>query len=343
MSSTTLQTLLEQFVEEWHLGRVGTCTSNGTTTTLIDLTRFGGPFSGSAWMNGGPIRMTGAGNRAGQTSNVSNYAPVTGTLTLNPAMTNASQTSDTFIALFSYVADHVDRLIEALNRGLNRHARRRMRVPLTFVPNGDYLAAAATTGWTATDAAAASYVDLAHPDGYYQRVLQNTASAANGRLTSTTLKATAGDTWDIATFMRVTTAGDIAALVVYDETNAAAITVTYSTGAATTSSLDFVDVRGQFTIPAGSTQISIRLQSSANGDVSQWGPVLAAPQQNQTYTGQTWWEFPHDAGDFFTCIYGASTASPAERSYYPVTIGYDLDQYGWGQGFKFDRQPPNCL
>lgn len=344
MSSTTLKTILEDFVEEYDLGRVGTTTATDITTTLTDLTRFGGPFAGNEWNRGTPIRITarlavaGGAVTVGSNTYVSDFTPATGLFTVLPALDDAPEIGTNFIVFYPDVVEHSDRMLEALNRFLTRVAERRMRVPFTYVPNGDYLATLVATGWTVNGNAVIAYSELAHPNGWYQRELKLTGGSTGLYVKSTTLPANAGETWNIGTTIRVGAAGDIASIVVQDETAGAAITPTYSKGTGTTSSLAPVEQIATFIIPTGCTQISIRPTVTANGDIGYFGPWPLAPANATLYTGQTALEYLKRVEGLWT--FSAGTYGPVERRWSPVQYGRHDDQLGWGQGFSFESVPP---
>ncbi len=344
MTTTSLKTLLESFVEEQAVGRVGTCTGVGSTTTLIDATRFGGPFQPSEWPRGSPIRMTGNGNRAGQKSYVSNYAPATGTLTLDPAMTNASQATDTFVIAKREVCDDIDRMIEALNRGLRRHCKRRVKVPFTYCAGGDLMGSA--SDWLGVNASI-TYVEQAHPNAPAQRVMKVQASADGGYATQADtdkkIQVHPGEVWEFWTFGRAPSSA-AGTLEFWDRTNTVEIEARFSQGAKTipVTTLAYVDLRGEFTIPAGCFRLETRQTSSLSGYETEWGPLIMRPRGASRYTSAPHLQSLTRVGDFWTVKGGKSGATSGLESYAfePVELGYTTQEQGWGFDFSFDESPP---
>jgi hypothetical protein len=349
MSSTTLKTILETFIRQYHLGRVGTTTATGTTATLVDAPRFSGPFAGNEFGRGCPVRITGraaVGGGAvtvGQNTFISDYDPSTGTLTVLPVLDDTAEIGASFIVMFPGVMDHTDRMVEFLNHYLGHTAQRRMRVPLTYVPNGDYLALLASTGWTPSGTAAVAYSELAHPDGWYQRELKVTGGTGL-YASSTIIKANAANNlnipelWNVATTIRVGVADQTASFVIFDETNQLPIVPTWLRGTGTTTSLSPVESWARFTIPANCTQISFRPTVAITGQVGYFGPVIAAPVNATLYTGQTWLEYLKRVEGLWTFSMG--TYGPTERRWSKFQLGRHDDQLSWGQGFSFETLPP---
>lgn len=338
----TAKTLLDQFTEEQRIGKLGTTSATGDSTSVIDgSTRFAGPKSGNEWARGDPIRIT-SGTRINENTEMSDYEPASGDFTVLPALTGAPASSADFRICKKKYVDHQDRLYEALSRGLNRWAKRRMKVPLTYVTDGDLLGAAVATYWTGTNATP-TYVDLAHPNGHYTRVLNIVTSAANGYAVPASIPVHPGDQWDFLTWMRANAAASTAEIIFIDVSNSnAVITASYSAGAATTSSRSLIEVRGTLTIPTGCTLLQIRLSGQENPATVQFGPFIAAPQQNYQYATQARFEWPSRAGKFFTRYPGGGTADgPEAGAYEPLDIAYpDMEQVGWGIAFQFRDQTP---
>jgi len=348
-----MATCLQDFILE-NAGRlrarVGVTTAVGTTTTLVDNTRFGGPKNAAEWARGSPIRITkqlDAGTaRVGQNTFLSAYDPTTGTITVSPAIIQPV-IGDTFIVVQKTIAEDIDRLIEALNRALTRSCLRRMGVPLTYVPNGDLMAALVSTGWTVFNNATIAYVDNAHPDGWYQRLMQLTGGTTGQRVASTTLKASPGDTWNLAYTIQITTPGSgtgIAIMVVQDETNSVPITPSFQFGTASTSSFAPVDVLATFVVPATCSQISFRPTVGKAGDVGLFGPISAAPLNARNYMGQTWLEYTQRVTGFSTYLpmnsASGSVPNPMNRRWRAANVGRDYDQIGVGVDFTFPSLPP---
>lgn len=343
MSATTLEQLLKDFVREEDFGRYGTTTATGSATTLVDAIRFLRPSAGNEWGRDVPVRITsraavGGGNiTIGSNSFLDDYDPATGTITVSPAFDDTAEVGAGFIVLRPGTLDHTDRLVEALNRFLERDAEHWERVPFTFVPNGDYQADT-TVGWTVNGNAVVAYLDLAHPDGWYQRVLKLTGGTTGQRVASTTIGCNPGEVWNLALTMHVGAAGNVASIVVQNETAGTPITPTFSKGAASTSSLAPVETQAQFTIPAGCTQLSFRPTVGASAQVGYFGPIIAAPVNTTLYTGQTALEFLKQIAGLWTFTPGQT--GPMDRRWQPVEYARHDDQLGWGFGLRFETAPP---
>ena len=340
MSSTTLKELLERFLEEHHLGRVGATTAVGDSTSLIDATRFTGG-SGNEWPQRSPIRIT-SGARIGESSYKDDLDPTTGDLTLGQALTGAPGSGAAFVIASTDVVDHIDRFIEALNRGIGRWCKRWMAMLLTYCPGGDFRGASSTAdGWAGTNATLA-YADMAHPTGHNERVLQVTATSADGyAANSAAVRARAGDVWRFHGFMRPVTDGATAQILFRDLTAGADIALTFSSGQATCSEQGGYEFEGTFTVPAGCERIEPRMISVANGTVAEFGPLALAPEGVMEYTARTQMDFAKYAGRFQTREPSSGLNGFEQGRFRPVSIGLrGIEQYGWGLGCKFDREPP---
>ncbi len=354
MSSTTLATILAQVVEEFDLGKVGLTTAAGSVTTLVDATRFAGPFAGNEWPRGSPIRIT-SGTRIGDVSYLSDYAPSTGTLTVLSANAfgGAPGSGASFVIGDGSKLDSFDRLIEAANRALNRLTERHMRVPLTFVPDGDLLGALITTFWSEqNDINTWAYRDLTHPTAYYSRVIRVVTNGVNGFIVGAApMPAHPGETWDFQYFMRACDASSTALFAIINGITFDAITPTFDTtghtfsaGNARVTSQSFIEVRGSFEVPADCTLIEIDMGGAENPATVEFGPIIMAPRGVRTYAGQAWLEKLRSVGKLWTeerrDAAGASVAGPESRAWMPSSSKLIAqDQYGWGQGFTFDGEP----
>jgi hypothetical protein len=339
----TGKTLIDQFVEEQRIGRLGVTTSAGDSSSIIDLTRFGGPFAANEWTRGDPVRVT-SGARAGEPAFFDELDPATGDMTVSPVLTGAPGSGASFLIVRRKYADSIDRLYEALSRGLNRYARRRMKVGLTYLPDGDLLGAAVGTFWqegAGLDASYPVYLDLAHPNGFYTRVLDILTDATNGYAQNITpVPCHPGDVWDFSTWLRAGAASSTAELQIRDLIAGTAITPTLRAGALTTTSRSLVELAGEFVVPAACTLWGIRLVGQESAARVQMGPFLAAPRGARTYTSQAYFAYPIDAGEFYTRGRLTGTdAGPEQASYDKLELACDIDQLGWGLAFNFGEAP----
>lgn len=324
MSLTQFQ-LLRRLVNEYNMGKGGVA-SAGSVSTVVDTSVFGGQRSGSMFPNGSPVRILIDGGETAK-SWKSAINPSTGTLTVNPDFDDAADADTQYV--ISNIVDDIDRLIEAQNRCLEHRMTYRAKTPMTYVPDGDIMAPSAdiATFWTSNDASAA-YVSLAMPETLGKRVLQATLTDDDGSLLSQVFSATAGDTWDVLTYIRVVSAADVF-FDVLDVTNSTTITVDYSEGTGSTDSFAFVEQRGTFVIPTGCSQIRVQLRAAGNGEIAQMARCIMAPTNATEYTTQSHVISNDDITGYFV---GTNFA--------PINYeGVQYDDRGWGTVIQWPYHP----
>lgn len=348
--STSQAVILRDLVREYGLGRAGTATS-ATTTTLVDASNFGGPVAGGVFPNGSPIRITGGAAAGGNSYKQGAIDPTTGTITMSPAVTGNTG-APTFV--ISTVVEHCDRLVEAVNRSLQRKCSRRFKVPLTDVTDGDFLGALTgvliSDNWTQSSAAfgatGSRYSNLAFPDGYASRGATVVTTSTNGYIQSASIPVHPLTTRYFMVFMKATAASMTAEVQLKDITNSnAAITLTFEVGAATTTSKSFVIAKGSYTVPAGCSQVAWRLLGQENGATVVFGPVLDVEQGQTLFATQAHLDADADISAWF---YGQVREIGAIANPGPETLailpfipdGQDISDYGWGFGLFFDTAPP---
>lgn len=272
--STSRLTIMQRLAQETGLGTLVTLTG-GSTTTMVDTTSvLTGPYSAQRFARGTPVRYTTlAGAASAESSAVDSYAPLpTGTIGLLPATT--ASVADDAAQIWTGI-DHVNRVLEAIDRGLTRHCFHWVPIPLTDVPDGD-MGDSAYAHWTAS-ASTVTKVSQAWPASIGQRYLRvlNAGYAA-----SDAIKVQAGDQWliDVLVYVAVGAAN----LVVYDGSNAAAITLNGDSG--TYSGTGWKRLNNTFTIPSGCETITIRLGSTGANDDTYWTHVIAGPQMRRRFT-----------------------------------------------------------
>lgn len=347
--STSQAVILRDLVREYGLGRAGTATSS-STTTLVDASNFGGPIPGGVFPNGSPIRLT-SGARAGDNSYKQGAIdPTTGTITNSPVFGGAPGTP-TFI--ISTVVEHCDRLVEAMNRSLTRRCSRWFKVPLTDVPDGDFLGdltgGTLATAWTATNAAISAagsrYVSLTFPDAFMARGASVLTTGVNGYIQSTSIPVHPLTTRYFMVAMRATAASMTAEIQLKDITNAnAAITLTFDIGAATTTSKSFVIAKGSYTVPAGCSQVAWRLLGQESAATVIFGPVLDVQAGQTTFASQPHLNSTDDMGAFY---FGSTSGVGSIANPGPETIiytsyqvdGVNMSDFGWGVGLNFATAP----
>lgn len=340
--STSLATILRDLVREYGLGRAGLTTAGGSTSTLVDASNFAGPLPGGMFPNGSPIRVT-SGTNIGQNSYRSGLDPSTGTITVSPVFSGTPGTSATFI--ISNVVEHCDRLIEAVNRALQRRISRWLKVPLTDVPDGDFLGATATDHWAGTNATP-TYVSLSMVNGIAQRVLNVVTSALGGYVQSDPVPVEPLETRNFMLFMRNANSGvtttNTATLDIRDLTNGADITPAFLIGSASSASHAFITVKGQYAVPAGCSQIAYRLGAQENTATVQFACVVDNGASQRTFFAQPHLLTEDDISTLYLASPGASTTSgPEDMAFSPISDdGYSINDYGWGLAFDFTSEPP---
>ena len=320
-ATSTLKVIADALVEEMGIGTVLPAFT-GTTTTLT-LTTTGsselrGPFTGAKIAIGAPVLIT-AGGTPGEDTFVSNWVAPTGVITVSPAIT----TGATDGIIFDKEIGHADRVFEAINRAHQNRVRRWQKVPLTYVPDGEMLAATIADYWTAS-AGTASYQSLATPE-LNGRVIQISHSST-ATLTGNTIPARAGEVWRFETAIRATTDGDTAALVWRDVLAGSDITPTYDVGDGSTTSRSFVTQRGYFTVPGSDdtdARIAVRLTVSGSGTMTaQMAPVIAYPQDARSFPFNNRVHSTDRIGNFYYTRGWGAPSGPEERAYTePITTG----------------------
>ncbi len=333
--STTQATLLTDLIVEYGFGVAGTATS-ATTTTVVDAANFQ-HGSGGQFPNESPIAITSGAGVNGR-SFKTQIDPSNGTITFAPAIAGNTGTPTYVI---SNVVNKIERLTEAINRGLTRRITRWLKIALTDIPDGDFMGTTASDHWTTSNATQA-YTLLSMVNGFIQRVLQVTTSAGNGYTQSDNIPVVPGETRNFQVFMRAVNASNTVNLLIRDITNNAAITPTFSFGAATTTSRGFVTVKGSYSVPSGCSLIAYRLAGVESGAVVQFGMLVDNGVNQHTFPTQ-----PHltggegDVGGFY--IYrqgGTSVSGPSDGFFEGISDdGVSYSDYGWGQGIEWDTNP----
>lgn len=323
-ATSTLKTILENLVEETGIGIVTSISASSSTTfalTTAGSPELGGPFSGKKIPIGSPIIITSETTGTGLTGDrawVSDFNPSTQTVTFSPAITSETDATGAIIIYADSGIDDVDRLIEAISRALQNRCCRWMKVPLGYVPDGEYLGAVASF-WTAA-AGTASYASLVAPQLSGMALQLTHTSATN--VVSNTIDARSSEVWEFETAIRSTTASGVTAgFVIRDITNSADITPTYEQGDGTTTSNAFETQRGTFTVPATCDQIAFRLTNDASGTV-QMARIIAYPRDAMSFPFTNRVVAAERIGNFYYSRYGSSVSGPDERGYTdPITVG----------------------
>jgi hypothetical protein len=336
-ATTTLASLLSEIAEECDLGLViaaGTGATTSITETDTGVSELRGPFTGAKIPIGSPVTVI-TGGTVGEDSYVSNFVSSTGVVTLSPAITTAA----TGFIIWKPEVKHGKNVEKAVSRG-HQKCRGWMKVPLTYVYDGDLLRDDPTDGWSPTNAATAQYVDMDTPDAWYSRIIRVAPSGANGYLQNAGTPCTAGQVWNFETWAAAYYSSGAASIVIRDDTNGATITPTYSNGS--TGSVNRTNptwIGGQFTIPTGCKVWTVRLVGETSGQQYQFGPFIAAPVGAMSYPTQPHLENPHDMGNFFTTSAPSSTTGLDGRIFYPYNIPARIDNAADGEfSAKFSVQ-----
>lgn len=307
-ATTTLASLLSDLAEELDLGLV-IAAGTGTTTTITEtdtgVSELRGPFTGAKIPNGSPVTVI-TGGTVGEDTYVSNFTP--GVITLSPAITTAA----TGFIIWNQEIKHGKNVEKAISRA-HQKCRRWMKVPLTYVPDGEMLATTVADYWTAS-AGTVSYQSLATPE-LNGRVLQISHSAA-ANAQSNTMPARASEVWTFETAIRAASDGDTATFSVQDITNSAVITVTYEEGDGDTTSRAFVTEKGTFTVPATCDRIAFRIAVSGAGTMTaQMAPISAYPRDAMSFPFTNRVFNRERVGNFFYAHRGGTDSGPDERGY----------------------------
>lgn len=349
--ATTVKTLYQELLREYSLGRSGTTTGAGSTTTIVDASRFGGPFAGNEWERAAPIRIlsraavVGGVISPGRNSFVSDFDPSTGTFTVLSAnaFDDTPEVGTDFVVFFPGVCDHSDRVLEAANRFLTRVARRWDKVPLTAGGLGAaLLASSPSAAWTASNSTL-DYLAGSSADMQWFRYLEVTATGTNGYARSEVMGAAPDEVWDFYVPAVQPYASAVAQVIIYDETNATAITPTYLAGSASLTRDTPQDVRGYFEIPTGCERFSVRYNVTVSGRAAAFGPLFVAKRGQTQFAVPVELESQNQLGRLFT-ISGLGGTTSATGSYedrfLEVDYGYTVAQRGFAQVLQFDTPPP---
>lgn len=310
---TTLKTLLEDVAARSGLGiPLKTITATASTVTAANA-NLEGPFSANRIPRGSPIVSTQASSGAtGTVSYIDTYNPATGVLNLNPANFTGNETA----AVLFYGRDvpHTDRVIEAINRALTLRCARRQRIPMTWVTDGDMLAAG-TTAWTLTAGGTLSKQVEPFPGVWTQYVLQLAGANANDAVQSTAFNVTLNpaatvQTRYFLTAIKVVSGTGNAILEIVDVTHGTVITPQLRTGSPTytmtSAALDWTLMSGTFQIPANCNQIAYRLRVDAGSTTAQLAPVMDFPIHATVFPLQSR-VLRQRVGNFY---YGSPTVTP---------------------------------
>jgi len=175
---TTQPQITSAFLNMTGLGWSGTCTSTGSTGTIID-TGILNPYTSDREWKGTWVRMTGGtSNNLGQIRQVQHYEPTTGALTVLPVLPSATAANDTY-ELWSttmrpqVVLNMLDRVTSNYGLGLQTYSL------LSEIPDGD-MEQTGTTAYAGVNATIAKVTDYLKPGINGKRALEVTTTSAGG-------------------------------------------------------------------------------------------------------------------------------------------------------------------
>lgn len=269
------------FLQETGLGATGQATG-GTQTTIVDTTRLQSSQYDSKDHVGGWARISydagglGAAPQ-GEQGAVTAYAPSTGTITIDPAISVAPATGDWYELWHSInPADAKDMLDSCLVNDIFMPCW----TILTEVPDGD-MEQNNTTDWTGVNATITK--EIAEPTMYGKRKLQVVATAGNGYAKNASdLLIEPNSIYHLSALARATASGTTAKLQAWDATNNVEISSQTSTYQFSTR------IHFEFTTPATCNRLQIRLITVENGMTTEWDEVCSYPVSSQDIKAP-WW------------------------------------------------------
>ena len=282
MATSTRQDVREHMVDNFLLGRRGTNTG-ADQGQIQDDANFGGHRGAEGIEVGCSFMITsGTGAPADEITRLSSRPKLTtGVMNLDPVLTAALASGDTFELLFlSLVFDIGDgehSVHEAIAEAQRAFPWQRRIVPITLAADGDMLASA-ETDWTLTNAtdtkAAATFANA-------ERVIVVTDSGSGGGYTATaSIAVEENKSYYLEVTGFGTDAPDAGTLVLRDITNSADITLTESV-------IDRIEPEALIntvTMPSGCEQVSIRLTCTNASDVLSWANLIFRKNETREFT-----------------------------------------------------------
>ena len=221
------------------------------------------------------------GTRAGDIVRLSQKPRLTtGLATVDPSFGAALDSTSTFIILkrpFQFIGN--GGLRDKVNEAQQKFSWEKRIEPVTSVTDGDMLSSA-TTSWSEVGSGALSKVAATVP--LAQRVLRMTGVAADDYIKSATIAVEPEVTYYFELLGMIADTGaaaDTGTVVLYDETNAGAITL--DTNQITIDTFEPKLLIQNVTMPAGCKQVTVRLEADNAGDVIDWGWVIL--RKNDAY------------------------------------------------------------
>ena len=336
---TSRRDILENCLQAGQLGMYGAATS-GSTTTIVDTTKLiGGGFSARDWSSTWMRISKDAGGAAAAPEGeirpvgASGYAPSTGTMTIAtnaPAWTAAVAAGDIY-QLWRY--PHPQDVLDILDNLLFEEMYWPSLTLLSELPDHDFEQSTLTGHWgTASNVTAT--LATAEPLAEGIRYLSLVTTSAAGYLPSVAMNVTQDGTsvpsFFASALVRCSAASTTAKMIIYDETNAAAITVV---GTQTYTGLGWGRLWFTFTLPVTCKQFTVRLSNVENLVTTYWDEIVLFPT-SASDIALPWWvrEREQIVGVFELNMrnIGTSVADPALIG--EPTDDWDVRRNSFGRG-----------
>ena len=324
LEATTRAAILKRVLREGAFGDYGTATGGASDgSTLIDTTNLKSTQLPAGNWVGAWLRMT-SGSNAASVSVVTAYDPALGKLTVNPVFSAAVANGDTY-EIWRYPRPKL--VLDVLDTLLTQELAWYWMTPLSEVADYD-MEQNNVTDWTASNANVTKAT--LDPQMGGTRYLSVAATSANGYARSNLINVEPNTAFHISALTRASASATTSKIVVYDETNGAAINLT--TGTATSARLYNHRLWGNFITPATCYQISIRLTTVENAKTTYWNQVVLFNQTARDIA-LPWWVKRAQQ------VLGVFTLDP--RSVAPTSQNvWDQALIGWREG-DFDTHPNN--
>lgn len=262
-------------------------TAGGTATgSITDAVRLASSaYTGTQWM-GRIVRVNDKGSQSGAYGSLAiarDLAPATGVLNVSPVLQSTPVAADT-VELWAAQAPHPDDIDRARDRALTERCTRWRLNPLTWLTDGDFVSSTVSSAWVGANATAAKQV-AAGVERFVERYLQVTNSAANGYM-GQTVNCNPGDSWTFYVAAQAANNTSVCQLQVYDLTNGALVPLSVTsfqlvtgggTGTVSYSGRSWEDLAGNFVIPSGCKQISVRIGGAGSADITNWANFVLYP------------------------------------------------------------------
>lgn len=211
--------------------------------------------------------------QSGFQTRVDHIDQVNGDLYISPSPTLAAVSGLRYeIFAHSVDPDDVDR---ARDKALTKLCSQWALQPLSFIPNGDFEDAIASSNWVLSNSTIAIQ-SLSFPTEFARNSLLVTNTGANGRASSASIFVQPG--WDFYFYLPVSVRSGTAQVIIRDITNGANINP--STDTSTLRGWNGIEVKGS--VPDTCQEIQVWLVGQEASAVVEWGPINAHWQDART-------------------------------------------------------------